>query len=106
RDATLSIDTSTTPTVGPDGDVYYGVVENPCCENHHRGWLLHFDSTLAVSKTPGAFGYDTTVSIVPVSMIPSYSGASSYLVMTKYNNYANIGGDGMNKIAILDPNAT
>ena len=106
RDATLSIDTSTTPTVGPDGDVYYGVVENPCCENHHRGWLLHFDSTLAVLKTPGAFGYDTTVSIVPVSMIPSYSGASSYLVMTKYNNYANIGGDGMNKIAILDPNAT
>ena len=26
--------------------------------------------------------------------------------MTKYNNYAGVGGDGVNKIAILDPNAT
>ena len=39
-------------------------------------------------------------------MIPSYSGSSSYLIMSKYNNYANVGGDGMNKLAVLDPNAS
>jgi hypothetical protein len=40
-------------------------------------------------------------------MVPSYAGTSRYLVMTKYNNYADIGtGNGENKIAILDPNAT
>jgi hypothetical protein len=38
-------------------------------------------------------------------MVPSYHGNSSYLLMTKYNNYADPGlnGDGVNKIAILDP---
>src|SRR5947199_39519 len=45
-------------------------------------------------------------SIVPVSMVPGYSGPSSYLLMTKYNNYAGLGGDGINKLAILDPLAT
>lgn len=105
--ATLSNNTSASPTVGPDGDVYFGVLENPCCiENHDRGWLLHFDSSLSQSKTTGAFGYDTTVSIVPISAVPSYSGQSSYLLLTKYNNYANAGGDGLNKIALLDPSAT
>jgi hypothetical protein len=40
-------------------------------------------------------------------MVPSYSGTSSYLIFTKYNNYAGFdGGDGVNRIAILDPNAT
>jgi hypothetical protein len=39
-------------------------------------------------------------------MVPSYTGASAYLLMTKYNNYADVGGNGENKIAILDPNAT
>jgi hypothetical protein len=36
-------------------------------------------------------------------MVPSYHGASSYLLVTKYNNYADSGGDGVNKMAILDP---
>jgi hypothetical protein len=107
NDATLAFDSSASPTVGPDGDVYFGVLENPCCaENHDRGWLLHFDSLLTLSKIPGAFGWDSTASIVPASMIPSYSGSSSYLIMSKYNNYANVGGDGMNKLAVLDPNAS
>ena len=93
------------PAVGPDGDVFYGVLENPFPENNDRGWLLHFDSTLTQSKIPGAFGWDDTASIVPASMVPSYHGNSSYLLMTKYNNYADPGlnGDGINKIAILDP---
>jgi hypothetical protein len=98
---------SASPTVGPDGDVYYGVFETNCCTNHDRGWLLHFDKTLANSKIPGAFGWDTTASIVPSTMVPSYHGSSAYLLFTKYNNYAGTpGGDGLNKIAILDPNNT
>jgi hypothetical protein len=107
RDALLSDNGSASPTVGADGDVYYGVLENPCCsENHDRGWLLHFNSALAQSKIPGAFGWDDTAAVVPASMVPSYAGFSSYLLMTKYNNYAGNGGNGLNKIAILDPNAT
>jgi Bacterial Ig-like domain (group 3)/RTX calcium-binding nonapeptide repeat (4 copies)/Putative Ig domain len=95
------------PTVGPDGDVYFGVLENPFPENNDRGWLLHFSSDLATAKTPGAFGWDDTASVVPASMVPSYHGTSSYLLMTKYNNYAGVGsGNGLNKIAVLDPNAT
>ncbi len=107
-DATLSDDGSTTPTVGPDGDVYFGVLENPLGENHYRGWLLHFDSQLSQSKIPGAFGWDDTASVVPSFMVPSYTGTSAYLLMTKYNDYADtgVGGTGENKIAILDPGAS
>ena len=105
---TISSDSSSTPMVGPDGDVYYGILEAPCCASHNsRGWMLHFDSTLAQTKTPGSFGWDDTASVVPASAVPSYTGTSSYLILTKYNNYANSGtGDGVNKVAILDPQAT
>ncbi len=100
-------DSSAAPTVGPDGDVYYGVLENPFPSHNDRGWLLHFDSRLKTAKTPGSFGWDNTPSIVPASAVPSYKGASSYLIMSKYNNYYGIGsGDGHNRIAILDPTAT
>jgi hypothetical protein len=92
------------PTVGPDGDVYFGVIEDPFPSNHDRGWLLHFSGDLATLKTPGAFGWDDTASVVPASTVPSYHGSSTYLLMTKYNNYAGLGGDGVNRIAILDPN--
>jgi uncharacterized repeat protein (TIGR01451 family) len=102
------LDESTaSPTIGPDNDVYYGVFESePSLNNDDRGWLLHFDSTLTVSKTPGAFGWDDTVSTLPATLVPSYSGSSSYLLFTKYNNYYGIGpgGNGQNKIAVLDPN--
>jgi len=83
------------------------VIENPFPNHNDRGWLLHFNSDLTQKKTPGSFGWDDTASIVPAAMVPSYHGSSSYLLMTKYNNYAGVGtGDGKNKIAILDPNAT
>ena len=105
--AGISDSSTASPLVGPDGDVYLGVLENPFPNHNDRGWMLHFDWTLAVAKTPGSFGWDDTASIVPPSMVPSYSGTSPYLIMTKYNNYAGLGtGDGKNKIAILDPNAT
>ncbi len=107
-DATLLDISSASPVVGTDGDVYYGVFETSCCSNHDRGWLLHFSSLLVASpsKPPGAFGWDDTPSIVPAYLVPDYHGTSAYLVFSKYNNYANTGGDGLNKIAILDPNAT
>ena len=105
-DARLSDNGSASPTVGTDGDVYFGVLENPFGSNHSRGWLLHFDSSLSQSKTPGAFGWDDTASLVPAQMVPSYQGTSAYLLMAKYNNYAGRGGDGQNKLAVLDPNAT
>jgi hypothetical protein len=105
NDSIVSDDGTASPTVGPDGDVYFGVLENPWYSNHDRGWLLHFNSTLTQTRVPGAFGWDDTASIVLASIVASYHGSSSYLLMTKYNNYADlgIGGDGVNKIAILDP---
>jgi hypothetical protein len=106
NDALLSDDVTSSPTVGPDGDVYYGVLENPFPVNNARGWLLHFDATLGTSKTPGAFGWDTTASIVPRHLVRSYQGKSRYLILSKYNNYGEFGGDGVNKVAVLDPNTT
>ena len=93
------------PMVGPDGDVYYGVLDNNN-DNHDRGYLLHFSGDLKTQKITGSFGWDDTPSIVPASMVPSYHGHSSYLLMTKYNDYVENGGSGFNKLAILDPNAT
>jgi hypothetical protein len=103
---TLSDNGSASPTIGTDGDVYFGVLENPFGSNHRRGWLLHFNGSLSQTKTPGAFGWDTTVGLVPAQMVPSYQGTSTYLLATKYNHYLGSGGDGMNKVAILDPNGT
>ncbi|HEY6248317.1 MAG TPA: Ig-like domain-containing protein [Candidatus Angelobacter sp.] len=107
NNATLLDDSTATPLVGPDGDVYFGIMGNPF--NGSRGFMLHFSSDLTVEKTPGGFGWDNTPGIVPASMVPSYTGTSSYLLFSKYNNYANAGndsGDGVNRIALLDPNAT
>ena len=104
--ASLTNSSTASPMVGPDGDVYFGVLENPFPYNHDRGWMLHFDATLGQLKTPGAFGWDDTASVVPAAMLPNYTGPSTYLLMVKYNNYASRGGDGVNKIAILDPNVT
>jgi hypothetical protein len=103
KPAFVSNDATASPMIGWDGDVFYGVLESSG-ENHERGWLLHFDRSLAVAKTPGAFGWDDTPSLVPVSMVPKYAGNASYLLLTKYNNYKEAGGDGINRIAVLDPN--
>jgi hypothetical protein len=100
-------DSTASPMIGPDGTVFFGVMGNPF--NGSRGWMLHFSPDLKVEYTPGAFGWDNTAAIVPASMVPSYHGTSPFLLFTKYNNYANASfdsGDGVNKIAILDPYAT
>lgn len=106
NDARLLDDGTAAPTVGPDGDVYFGTFEYSYGTNHYRGWLQHFDATLTQTKTPGAFGWDTTASIVPASLVASYQGTSPYLLLTKYNSYAGAGGGGRNKLALLDPHAT
>jgi len=103
-DAQLCDCSSATPTVGPDGDVYFGVLENPFPNHNDRGWLLHFSGDLSKTRIPGSFGWDDTASIVPASLVSSYHGTSNYLLMTKYNNYGGIGtGDGHNRIAIRTP---
>ena len=104
NDARMLNDGTAAPLVGPDGDVYFGVFEHSWGANHYRGWLQHFNSSLTQTKTPGAFGWDQTPSIVPASLVSSYHGSSEYLLASKYNNYAQAGGDGVNRIAVLDPN--
>ncbi|MEY2427908.1 MAG: hypothetical protein QOJ40_793 [Verrucomicrobiota bacterium] len=91
------------PMVGPDGDVFFGVLPNP--NNTYRGYLLHFSADLQTQKLPSGFGWDYTPAIVPTNMVPGYSGPSSYLLFSKYNNYAGFtDGDGIDRIALLDPN--
>src|SRR5262249_244712 len=105
--ARLPDDGTSSPLVGPDGDVYFGVFESSYGSNNARGWMLHDTGDLSQARTPGAFGWDDTGSIVPSSMVPGYTGTSTYLIATKYNNYLGVGtGDGQNKVAVLDPNAT
>ena len=107
KPATVSDDGTASPMVGPDGDVYLGVLETYVPDHNDRGWLMHFDATLSQTKTPGSFGWDDTPSVVPASMVSSYKGSSSYLLMVKYNNYGGAGsGDSKNRVAVLDPNAT
>ncbi len=106
NDARLLDDGTASPLVGPDGDVYFGVFEHSWGVNHYRGWLRHYDKTLAQTKPSGAFGWDHTPSVVPAALVPSYHGTSKYLLLSKYNNYAGVGGNGINKLAVLDPNDT
>ena len=62
---------SSSPMVGPDGDIYFGVLGAPY---DVRGWLLHFSADLQVEKLPGAFDWDQTPGVAPSGMVPSYSG--------------------------------
>jgi hypothetical protein len=107
HDAVLTDNSTASPTIGPDGDVFMGVRSGTAPGYHNgRGWLLHFNAALTVTRVAGSFGWDDTASVVPVSMVPSYKGTSKYLLMTKYNNYYDTGtGNGHNEIAILDPHA-
>ncbi len=88
---------TSSPVVGPDGDIYIGLNGSP-----YRGYMLHYSSDLTVQKPAGAFGSDVTPSVVPADMVPSYHGTSGYLLMVKYNE----DDTNQNRIAILDPNAT
>jgi hypothetical protein len=102
NDAQLPEAGSASPMVAPNGDVYFGVLENTS-QYHSRGWMLHFNSNLTQTMIPSRFGWDNTATIVPPSAVPSYTGNSPYLILTKYNNYAGLGGDGHNRVGIFDP---
>ncbi len=105
--ATVDDDSSAAPTIGPDGDVYYGVLESDAGQHNCRGWLLSYSSDLGTENTPGSFGWDDTVSIVPSDLAPQVRSRSPYYLMSKYNNYFDCGsGNGHNEIAILNPRAT
>jgi hypothetical protein len=107
NNASISDQSTATPSVGPDGEVYFGVLESPGGSNNSRGWMLHYNSTLTTTYNAGAFGWDDTASIFPSAAVPQYNGSSPYLLLTKYNNYAGTAtGDGLNKVAVLDPHAT
>ena len=102
--AWVSDNATSSPTVGPDGDVFIGVLEANVPSHNFRGWLLHFDAGLGQMRTPGGFGWDNTASVVPRAMVPQYGGSSSYLLALKYNSYGGIGsGDGQHRVAIVDP---
>jgi hypothetical protein len=102
-DASIDNEGTSSPLVGPDGDVYQGTLPP---NNHCRGILLHFSKDLTQTKIPGAFGWDDTPSVVPSYMVGGYTGTSSYLLFCKYNNYAGCGGTGANRVAVVDPNAS
>ena len=105
--ARLSDDGTATPVVGPDGRVFYGVLERTFGTHNARGWLLQFDAMLNPVGVPGSFGWDVSPSVIPASMVPSYTGTSTYLLAQKYNNYAGVGtGVGLNQLAVLDPRAS
>lgn len=105
--ARLSDDGTATPVVGPDGRVFYGVLERTFGSHNARGWLLQFDAALNPAGVPGSFGWDVSPSVIPASMVPSYTGPSTYLLAQKYNNYAGVGtGTGLNQLAVLDPRAS
>ena len=46
--------------------------------------------------------------MLPASAVPGYHGKSSYLLVSKYNNYDHMPphGDGHNEVAVLDPNSS
>jgi hypothetical protein len=102
--ARISDDGTAAPVIGPDGRVFYGVLETTFPTHNARGWLLQFDALLNPVGVPGSFGWDVSPSVIPASMVPSYTGTSTYLLAQKYNNYNGVGtGDGLNRLAVLDP---
>lgn len=102
--ALVSDVSTSSPVVGPDGDVYFGVRGNP--NRRSIGWMLHVNRDLSkilvmffccYRQSPlnfwvqphGSAGWDITPSIVPISMInPAlYQTNATYLVFIKANNY-------------------
>ena len=103
NDANIDDQGTSSPLIGPDGDVYQGVLVSG---NHSRGFLLHYSADLSQTKIPGAFGWDDTPTVVPSYMVGGYTGNSQYLLFCKYNNYAGAGGTGQNRVAVVDPNVS
>jgi hypothetical protein len=112
NNAWLINESSASPMVAPDGKVFMGAFRANYGESH--GWMFEFDGNLGsldANGNPfpvGAFGWDDTASIVPSNLVPSYTGTAPYLILSKYNDYADFNnGDpnakGDNRVALLDP---
>ncbi len=90
---------SASPTVGPDGDVFLGMITQAAAGlPRSSGWLLHWDKHLTQQKLPGASGWDDTVTIVATSAAQSVSCAQ-YLLFAKLNDYAS----GRHRLVLMDP---
>ena len=102
----LMEDSTAAPTIGPDGDVFLGLLgPNIRGQTRYSGWLLHWNRELNQVKTPGGFGWDDTATIVPSFSVPQYTGRSSYLLFLKFNDYLDReGGKGLHRLVIMDPN--
>lgn len=101
-----SDDSSASPMVGPNGDVFYGMLgASDGSDIRRSGWMLHYTRELGISDGyPGGFGWDDTPSVVYPSSLQNYTGTSPYLLFVKYNSYINIDrGQGLHQLAILDP---
>ncbi len=102
--ARISDNDTSSPVVGPDGRVFFGVLESQFPTHNARGWLLQFDAQLTSAGVPGSFGWDVSPTVIPAAMVAAYSGPSTYLLALKYNNYEGVGtGDGLNRLAVIDP---
>jgi hypothetical protein len=112
NNAWLIQESSAAPMVAPDGHVFMGAFRANYGESH--GWMFQADANLNTNDANGspfpigAFGWDDTPSVVPANLVPSYTGAAQYLILTKYNDYADFhnsdpGAIGDNKVALLDP---
>ena len=99
----IAEDGTASPMVGPDGHVFFGVLT---FGNHFRGRMLQFSRSLSSRGIAGGFGWDDTASVVPAEAVPSYAGGARYLILTKYNDYVEAGGSGVNRLAVLDPRAS
>jgi hypothetical protein len=112
NNAWLIQESSASPMVAPDGHVFMGAFRANYGESH--GWMFQLDENLNSNDANGnpfpigAFGWDDTASVVPANIVPSYTGSASYLILSKYNDYADFHNTdpnavGYNQVALLDP---
>jgi hypothetical protein len=94
------------PVVAPDGDVYMVTpARKQSVANVGNGWLMHFSADLKVKGTQAQVMATETPSIVPASMVPSYHGRSTYLLVApRYTPPAeNKTGSDRQRLSLFDP---
>ena len=73
-------DSSSTPTIAPDGSVLYGAYSR---YNYAQGHLMRFDGATGALLASFGFGWDSTVAIFP------HDG--TYSIVMKNNHYSGLG---------------
>lgn len=94
------------PVVAPDGDVYLATpAKAQVVTADGNGWLMRFSGDLKTVKATNAqVMEDATPSIVPASMVPSYHGKSSYLVVAV--RFTPQDASGYQRLSLFDPAAS